>query len=572
MLKSSNRRVSLPNVIARILSLLCGVVVLVIALAGNRLGYSHGFDRWLPEGVEYENVKVAAAISDLVYGTNKGRVADARVYNELRMAGVSIYPQFIKPINVKFPENLSDADLLNRAFERAAHLQGLSEPKKIITELKPVEPNDLGAIDFYRWAFELFGLRVQSFYKLYTAIHFASIGLFIWVFWRRLDAMVALLIVVSGHYLAQVWIIVGSEPSVSFNVGTSYSQRVISVLGLISALHVALEIFRPPQRPGFANVAAFIGQSVIVLFVATIRRSAIWEVLWPASLALGFLAVGIVRARLTPRGRRLTEPAAALLQRGLSWPALTLTVVFIGFNVFQFWNTSPIFRFSDESLPQHMFWHSAYLGLEVNPDWWKRYGKQFVDENGQLQTGDAMPIWAARKFLQDNYALPYSYLISPIWGLKYRTTERVLREAYFDFLLNHPRFALELQLFYKPAHFVKNFVLWNQRTLPALSFHIWVVVIALSFAVAAYLGWVGDRSLGPLTGVLLVAALWAVIPSLLTFANGATISDAVLTVDATLAMAALWALAQVVQRVRYAEASRRVVPQAHVTPVGSPNR
>jgi len=52
------------------LAVACGVAALLLALAGNRFGYDHGFDHWNPEGIEYENVKVAAAIS-VVYHTDK---------------------------------------------------------------------------------------------------------------------------------------------------------------------------------------------------------------------------------------------------------------------------------------------------------------------------------------------------------------------------------------------------------------------------------------------------------------------------------------------------------------------
>lgn len=77
-------------------------------------------------------------------------MADARIYEALRHAGVSFYSQFTDPIGVKWPSNLFDADLLNRAIDKASKLGPLSEPKKIMSELKPVEPNDLGAMDFYR--------------------------------------------------------------------------------------------------------------------------------------------------------------------------------------------------------------------------------------------------------------------------------------------------------------------------------------------------------------------------------------------------------------------------------------
>ena len=46
--------------------------------------------------------------------------------------------------------------------------------------------------------------------------------------------MVALLLVVSD---SQLW--VGNQPMPLISVGTSSSQRIVSVLGLVSALHIA---------------------------------------------------------------------------------------------------------------------------------------------------------------------------------------------------------------------------------------------------------------------------------------------------------------------------------------------
>ena len=49
-----------------------------------------------------------------------------------------------------------------------------------------------------------------------------------------------------------------------------------------------------------------------------------------------------------------------------------------------------------------------------------RYGKEFVNDNGELQMGDG-PLLPQANSCEKIYGIPDSYLISPIWGLKYRT-------------------------------------------------------------------------------------------------------------------------------------------------------
>ena len=43
--------------------MLCAIVSLVLAVASYAYGRQHGFDRWMPpETIEYDNVKLAAAL------------------------------------------------------------------------------------------------------------------------------------------------------------------------------------------------------------------------------------------------------------------------------------------------------------------------------------------------------------------------------------------------------------------------------------------------------------------------------------------------------------------------------
>src|SRR5205814_2353838 len=157
-----------PERALRILSVTCGVLAVLVALAGHVYGKLNRFDHWITEGIEYENVKVAAALSDVVYGLNTGGLAQVQVYNTLREAGFTIYPELLARVGETYPHNMSNAALLNDGLRRASSLKDLVKERHVIVHMKPVEPNDLGLIEYYKIAFRLFGIEIQSFFSLYT--------------------------------------------------------------------------------------------------------------------------------------------------------------------------------------------------------------------------------------------------------------------------------------------------------------------------------------------------------------------------------------------------------------------
>src|SRR5262249_57864817 len=95
---ASLRLFSSANSIRRGLAITCAITSLLVTLGGFRVGYGFGFERWIPENIETASLKIAAAISDLVYHTNKGYLADARVYEALRQAGITSDPAILSQL------------------------------------------------------------------------------------------------------------------------------------------------------------------------------------------------------------------------------------------------------------------------------------------------------------------------------------------------------------------------------------------------------------------------------------------------------------------------------------------
>jgi len=541
---------------ARPLSLCCGIMALALGLLSFTFGWSNGFQNWMPAPIEIENVKIAAALSDLVYGEKKGYIADVRVYDVLHRNGFTLLPDLLKPLGEKLPHNLSNAALLNQGLARAARLGPLPDPKVIIQEQRPVEVSDLGSIDFYKMAFSLFGFAVQSFYKFYYLIYFASVLLFVIAYWRRLEAMALLVVFVGLHLFAQAWL-ADLDRSIDYQgVGTPYTQAFASVLGMLAALHIALATWRPP-RASVAAVAALLGQAAILCFVSTVRASALWEVLWPLTIAAGFLALAAVHYFDLPGRIRLlrrlpaSEPPVEWLRLGLSWPAMALVAAFVLTGAIQNARMNPIYRFSDEFLPTHMFWHSVFVGLSLHPQWEKRYGSKLPFEPAQIHNGDALPMVAAAKWLDDDYGIAKSYLISPIFGMKYRTTERIIREVYLDFIKHHLRFALQLHLIYKPKVLIDDFVTWNLtawRAWPAWG----LIPLALTLGLLGGAAVVMGRTMAEtrfLVAIPLVGGSWTIATAIVIFSSYGNMSDQALILDATIIGGLLAAIAFSARRI-----------------------
>src|SRR5579862_6614814 len=519
--------------IHRVLSLVCAAAALLLGYAGYRYGLAHQFDHWMVEGIEYENVKMAAALSELVYHIDKGYMADTQVWDTLRRYGFTIYSDILGPLGETFPHNMSNVALLDHGLKEASSLGTLAEPKKIIAEFRPVEPNDLGLVDFYRFAFALLGIKIESLFRFYYLLHFSSILLFIAAFWRRLEAMTLMLAVVAAHFFNLAFLVGGLIPTSIFAVATPYNERFIAGLGVLSALHIALTFLRPPPAR-IDTVVALIGQTAILYFVVICRRSAAWQVLWAVSIPALFITAVLADFWKLVKRWRIKEPPAELVRRGLAWPVLTALALLVVLNAYYDSRADPVYRFADEFIPEHMFWHSAFVGLSVHPDWQRRFGNKYVNDKGEVQAGDALPPTAAAQWIKDNYGLSYDYFVSPIYGLKYRTLERATREAYLDFIAKHKRFALQLHVFYKPKLLYDDFRDWDTRTLGA-----WNIVGRTILAGTLILLLVAGVALGigppigtsSLTLLLLIGAAWATVPSLLVFPSYPTMSDQALMLN-----------------------------------------
>ncbi|MEX2615554.1 MAG: hypothetical protein WD767_05620 [Alphaproteobacteria bacterium] len=500
---------------------LCSLFLLTLAFS---YGITKGFHHWVTEGIEYQNVNIATAITKYAYGMDLGGMAHREVYDALRAGGVAYYSEFLDPLGVTFPDNLHNPTLINDAFRSAASIEALRSPAVVFKDFKPVEPTDIGMAQYYELAFNLFGLKVQSFYYLYSLILLISVVLFFIRHYGNPLYCSVLAAVVMLHLFMFVYCAEFLPPEHRWGVGTVYSSRFISILGILPALHLVIDILKG-SRFQWINAVLFGFQGLLLLWLVTVRGTVMWENLWVIA-TVAILAGMVVVARVW-HGKGGDERTLLHLRRLISWPVGIFVLITIGFGAYKSTSTNAFYRISDESLSYHMVWHSIYAGLSQHPGWHDKYG-QYHARDGKLFVGDGAPIFAAEHLLETQYGIQRDYIISDLWGHRYKVTERVIKEAYFQFIKKDPRFFAELVFLHRPS-LIYNSIRDNfTRIFSFAPFFIYVgfAVTIASLMFALYRFWSDIRMdyLFLLGGVFL-GTLGSIGPVMLTFAVRHAIND-----------------------------------------------
>jgi hypothetical protein len=110
------------------------------------------------------------------------------------------------------------------------------------------------SVDFYKLAFKLFGIEIQSFFSLYYLLHLTTIALFCLAYWRRLEAMALMLVVVAGHFFALAFL-TGGQVGTALVGGRRLAHRHRGIRVSVRALRVRPELactvggLQHPSRP-----------------------------------------------------------------------------------------------------------------------------------------------------------------------------------------------------------------------------------------------------------------------------------------------------------------------------------
>lgn len=496
-------------------------------------GIMHGFDHTVGHSAYGRFTSaLGAAITDLK-GEAGGYVISGEVSRTLVNGGLTEDAAILAPLQTHFPENFADARLLNGAIDAALKAKFADPP-----EFQPIHGDDLGFVDFIKLAFVLFGDQVLSLYLLYFVISAISITIFLVAFRDRPGSLALLGIVTVGELLLFVSDLYNQS---GHSVGSITEPRTLSILAVIPGLHILLVIGErlPPSWP---NAVALAIQAALVVFICSVRSSALWIV--------AAVAVLTAYALLSALWRR--QPASGL--RSL-WAGLVLALGFVvhGFAVSETLN--PFYQ-RHGATTHHFLWPSILYSLQLNPEWRTEYLPVF----GDAATGDGMPKAVVNKYLERHPpAHPEQIYMGDPPSLTYQAYESMARVAFIEFLEKDPKFVLGCFLYYKPAMLIRNLTehvktLWKPAD-PSL----WAAVISL-VVMGVYFGAspVTERHRLVWGAALLTMGFFAAsLPNLATVAYSDVIGDPFLLTICAFAAWAVVLIAQVVRTVQPIRTRRR---------------
>ena len=323
-------RIGQPLVVA----LIAASIIALTALTGIQRGMDHA----VTYGPEDEQLFISIAISESTYGLNLGHVAFRSVYAKL----VKIWSRGTKndddPLLIA---NCSNANLLNEALRAAA---SLGEQKiGYLSDWSLVVPpdEDLGDADFFKLAFRLFGLQIQSYYYLFFSLLALSSLIFIITFRDNIYALLTLLCILFAFYI-----------ELHINLFSAYmptfpGQRHGSTLALISLWYF---IFLLNRRPSSVAIGGALAQAAILILAWRIRGSVSWILIFLLALAI---ALAVQHWLRRPRESRSWLDLVSHARR---WP---IYILIFGAAANFFYNRielHPIY-FTDDVMPYHGAWH-----------------------------------------------------------------------------------------------------------------------------------------------------------------------------------------------------------------------
>jgi hypothetical protein len=487
------------------------IALLIVALVALSFGQAvakkmHHNLTW---GAYADFESMSVAISDLVYHLDDGYLAYGAIIDLFNARLGSDTPAG----EVPHVEHMGDADYINEAIRDAVSINQISiiSPSYpldfrpiIYHDLVPVYAEDVGRVDYYKAAFSLFGFKVQSMHYLFFLLLLVSSLLFLAGFHRQLVPTVVLttnLIVVNLIIDSNLFF--ESLPSIS-------AYRAVSALAIIPICHLILCVLYRVRLLSLAGSAG-LAQAGLFIFVVWSRSSAQW----------GILAVLMVTALVGLRQRAWRDPRCLAV-----WPVVAVLAGMLGLAIYSRNALHPAY-FTDELLPSHFVWHSAYLGLAYNPDW------PFPEDS------DAIAFVPSTKYLtaaRPDIPVTQAPLTNGYW---FRLHDQIVRQLFLEFAREHPRYMLKLYAWWKPVRFIRHYGHAMQPFVRGLP----LVGLAMLMVLAGFAAtWLRDawwEAMLPVLTVTGIVALTSYAPLLWAYPSPHVMVDAVWTTTSFLLVLAV---------------------------------
>ena len=407
-------------------------------------GLRRGMDHVAVLGPYSEQRSIAVALSDVVYKLNLGYIGYTSVLDALLAVWNKGAADQHDPI---LEVNGNSREILNGAIHAAASLGPQNTGYLTDFSLFTMYYDDLGYVDYVKWAFRLFGFKYEAMYYLFFTI-FALSSLAFLVTFR--SNPIALAVLLANVFVFLIEIHVGNFSPV---IPTFAGMRHGSTLGLLPMWHfVFLTVAR--SRLSITNIVLAVFQLAILVLAIKMRGSATWMALFIVAVAL-FCAVW-------PWWRRSAAPRSwTQLARSLAqWPAILLLAGLFTNSLYMNATLHPAY-FTDDAVPYHTVWHSIYLGwVASSPELASPYVRDMIAKGAN---GDMVGYYAALEYLRDTHFMasdPNSLsaiapaLMSAWYGgggaMKYELYNKIMRHVVVDIVRIHPIEVLKIILVSNP--------------------------------------------------------------------------------------------------------------------------
>ncbi len=415
-------RCSVTKLLNAILSaILVGATILSIVLS-FRFGIDRGHDvRIASTGIGHFWQSVCAVLSKEKFGTGR-YVCSGNASRNMQAAGLGYDDGTLAGTGKTLPEFLKDTAFIDNALRTLFLLPSVPDDGGV-TAIGWGQ--DAGYEDFVDLAFFLFGHRVESLYLTFFLLLAISAGIVCVQFSNRhyvLFSVFALQYVfwTSSSYL-EAW-----------GFGTVTNPRLLSMLAILPLLH-ALFLMVYEVRPSPSAVFLFVPQAVLMVAAGNFRATAYWAVIALGLCCALFAGIALWRRRATFRD-----------VLGRCWPALVVFACLAGGMLLAVATTDGRLA-SIGGMRRHAFWQPLYYNLQLHPDWKKKYSEQHKGA-----TGDATALVAVASYQQrhpDRIRGRDFVMRDKTLGLTQVGYEKYVRAAYIEFLLNDPRYVMELKYY-----------------------------------------------------------------------------------------------------------------------------
>jgi hypothetical protein len=526
-------------VAARVFPFMTAALAALIIWATFTVGVRQGMDHAVAFGPDSEQNGMAIALSQMAHGL-EGYVT---YYNVLEAVTKTMNRGAESGNDPKILPNLSNGELINEALAAAMAVPPPPEAFVVDSGLRTMVYDDIGIVDYDRIAFSIFGVKVEALYYLFFAILILSTIAFLIQFWASPVAQVVLLLNLMAFLLELHAGIFGKD------MPSFWGMRHGSTLAILPAWHFALLIVRRSRMTIVGLLLAMVQVAILILAIR-MRGSAAWTVVFLAALAVG---LGLYVFRRRPVQERSFRGFAREIT---AWPLLVVLAALFGNSLYNDAKLHPAY-FTDDIMPYHGLWHSAFLGLRTSPDFWPYVGASAEQMEDGTLFSDRKAYDAALAYVRKIHFLrSEADYVSP-WTHTYkmRLHDRIMRRIFFDVVAAHPLTAAGLYLYWKPMHVVVAAarLAWRMPGEAWLAALAAAALLAVAFAAACETT-AADLANTVLLGVAVAA--FATLPNLWAYVAHHTMADFLLSFFTLFSLAAWAGIAAVLLRRRHRAEAR----------------